>query len=131
MTQQRNTKQRKMILEVIQAHQGHPSAAQIYSEVRKLDPRISRGTVYRNLKLLADTGEIGQVKLPSAERFDRRQDTHYHLLCRKCGMLIDAPMPYHDELDKVLSEETGFVVEQHRTVFEGLCPACRRAGPEK
>lgn len=60
MTQQRNTKQRKLILEVVQAHQDHPSADQIYAEVRKLDPKISRGTVYRNLNLLADNGEIRQ-----------------------------------------------------------------------
>lgn len=126
MTQQRNTKQRKLILEVVQAHKDHPSADQIYSEVRELDPRISRGTVYRNLKLLADNGEIRQVKVPSAERFDKRQDAHYHLLCTKCGMLIDAPIPYHNELDKVLSEETGFYALQHRTIFEGLCPACRQ-----
>jgi Fur family ferric uptake transcriptional regulator len=127
MTQQRNTKQRKMILKIVQAHQDHPSAEQIYLEVREADPKISRGTVYRNLKLLADNGEIRQVKVPSADRFDKRQDIHYHLLCRRCGVLIDAPMPYHDELDKALSLETGFLIEQHRTIFEGLCPACLQA----
>ena len=116
-----------MILEAVQALQDHPSAARIYSEVRKSDPKISLGTVYRNLKLLADNGEIRQVKVSGAERFDWRQDTHYHLLCRRCGMLIDAPMTYRGELDRILSEETGFHVEQHCMIFEGLCPVCLQA----
>ncbi|MGF7144121.1 Fur family peroxide stress response transcriptional regulator [Anaerotaenia torta] len=112
-----------MILDVEPAHHEHPAADQIYAEVREPDPRISRGTVYRNLKRLADNGEIQPVKMVNGERLDYRQDLHYYLLCTSCGRLLDAPVPYQSRLDEMLSKETGIYIEQHRTVFEGLCPA--------
>ncbi len=87
-----------MILDVVLAHQDHPAADQIYAEVRELDPRISRGTVYRNLKRLADNGEIQPVKMVNGERLDYRQDL---LLCTSCGRLLDAPVPYQSRLDEI------------------------------
>lgn len=128
MKQQRNTRQRQLVLDAVRARQDHPSADQIYFDLRAADGRISRGTVYRNLKLLVDNGEILHVKVPGVDRFDRRVDYHYHLLCTGCGALTDVAMPYHAELDRDLAGQTGYRIDRHRTVFEGLCPACRRAG---
>lgn len=126
MKQQRNTRQRQLVLDVVRAHDDHPSADQIYVEVRALDEHISRGTVYRNLNLLAASGELLHVKVPSADRFDYRLDFHYHLMCVGCGAVCDAPLPYQSELDQHLTADTGYLVERHRTVFEGLCPVCRK-----
>ncbi len=109
---------------IVQAHHDHPTADQIYLEVRKADDRISRGTVYRNLEKLADMGSLLHVKVPGADRYDSRLDLHYHMICRKCGKVFDAPVDYRQELDAQVFNFSGFHVERHRTVFEGLCPDC-------
>lgn len=79
--QYRNTRQRKIVLEAVQEHHDHPSADQIYLEIRAKDPKISRGTVYRNLNILSEEGQITHVKVPGADRYDCRTDFHYHLIC--------------------------------------------------
>ena len=124
--QRKNTKQRGLVLSAVRAHRDHPSADEIYLDVREKDPKISRGTVYRNLSVLAESGDITHVKVPAAERFDFRLDKHYHLICTGCGAVIDADIPYCDDYDRRVEEQSGFKVELHRTIFEGLCPECRK-----
>lgn len=125
MKQQRNTKQRQLVLDAVRARCDHPSADQIYLDVRAIDDKISRGTVYRNLNFLAQNGELLHVKVSNADRFDCRLDFHYHLLCTECGAVCDVPLSYHGELDQQLAAKTGYVIERHRTVFEGRCPGCQ------
>ena len=127
MKERRNTRQRALILETVQKHRDHPSAEQIYTEVRAISPRISRGTVYRNLKLLNETGSIRHMEMPDADRFDWRNDRHYHLRCTGCGRVIDVPIDYQEGLDQDLAEQTGYLIIFHHTTFEGLCPACRES----
>ena len=127
MKQRRNTRQRALILETVQKHRDHPSAEQIYTEVRAISPRISRGTVYRNLKLLNETGSIRHMEMPDADRFDWRNDRHYHLRCTGCGRVIDVSIDYQEGLDQDLAEKTGYLMVFHHTTFEGLCPACRES----
>jgi Fur family ferric uptake transcriptional regulator len=126
MKQQRNTKQRRLVLDAVRAHRGHPSADQIFLAVRAIDDKISRSTVYRNLHVLAQQGEILHVQLPNIDRFDSRQDRHYHLTCTACGKLCDVPLPYHVGLDEQAAEKTGYAIHRHRAVFEGLCPDCQK-----
>ncbi|HMM06737.1 MAG TPA: transcriptional repressor [Clostridiales bacterium] len=127
---QRNTKQRQLVLDAVRGRCDHPSADQIYLTVRGIDNRISRGTVYRNLNVLVQQGEILHVKLPHTDRFESRLDNHYHLLCTGCGAVSDVPLPYRGELDEQTAKETGYTIERHRAVFEGLCPACRQRKEE-
>ena len=127
MKERRNTRQRALILETVQKHRDHPSAEQIYTEVRAISPRISRGTVYRNLKLLNETGSIRHMEMPDADRFDWRNDRHYHLRCTGCGRVIDVSIDYQEGLDQDLAEQTGYLMVFHHTTFEGLCPACRES----
>ena len=124
MKQQRNTKQRQLVLDAVRARCDHPSADQIYLDVRAIDERISRGTVYRNLNILVRQGEVLQVKLPHTDRFEGQLEKHYHLICQGCGAVCDVPLPYHEELDEQVAVKTGYTIERHRTVFEGLCPDC-------
>ena len=124
MKKQRHSRQRQAVLDAVTARCDHPTADQIYLDVRAKDDRISRGTVYRNLALLSKSGQITHVKVPTADRFDARLDRHYHLLCTNCGRVFDAPVPYHSEYDTQVSEETGFQISRHRIIFEGLCPEC-------
>jgi Fur family ferric uptake transcriptional regulator len=119
------TKQKQLVQRITQSHHDHPTADEIYLEVRALDDRISRGTVYRNLDQLSDAGILSKVKVPGAIRFDSRLDYHYHMVCKICGAVYDISLPYREDLDRQVFEMTGFQVERHRTYFEGICPACK------
>lgn len=132
MAERRETRQRQIVLETVRAHRDHPSADEIYLEVRAKDPRISRGTVYRNLNCLSEDGEISHIKVPeTADRFDFRTDRHYHMQCVRCGAVMDAPEEYRQEMDQEVASRTGFQVVCHRTVFEGICPECQKILSEK
>lgn len=125
--QRRNTPQRKIVLDTVNARCDHPTADDIYNDVIKLNPRISRGTVYRNLHILADSGNIRHIKIPAgADRFDLRLDRHYHIYCVGCGKVADVEIPYSADMDTAAAKESGYEVAVHRTVFEGYCPQCRR-----
>ena len=123
--QQRNTRQRQLIFEAVRARHDHPGADQIFLDARALDEKISLGTVYRNLRRLAENGEILLVRVPDADRFDSRREWHYHLFWTRCGAVVDAPLPYRADIDQALQAQTGYAIARHRIVFEGLCPACR------
>lgn len=123
--QRRNTRQRKLVLDAVRQSSSHPTADEIYGAVRERDSKISRGTVYRNLNLLANEGAILSIKTPGGSRFDRTVDPHAHLICTSCGRVIDVPLPFDASLDARATEETGWGVTSHYTIFEGLCPDCR------
>ena len=76
MKQQRNTRQRQLVLDVVRGRRDHPTAEQIYQSVREQDAHVSRGTVYRNLNLLCDNREIYRVVMSNSDRFDLRTDPH-------------------------------------------------------
>ena len=126
MKKQRNSRQRQMILEAVRTRCDHPTADQIYLDVRAKDDKISRGTVYRNLGVLSEDGEITNVKVPAADRYDSRQDLHYHLFCTDCKRVFDAPLAYRGEYDAQVAAETGFQISRHRIIFEGICPECAK-----
>jgi len=122
----RNTRQRQLILSLMEDNHAHPTADEVYERARALDAHISRGTVYRNLHALVEAGLITHVTLPdSADRYDCRADHHYHFLCRACGKTVDLPMPYREELNDVAGLP-GYAVESHRLLLMGLCPNCRK-----
>lgn len=122
----RNTKQRKLVLQAVQSRCDHPTAEQIYEDVHAVDPKISHGTVYRNLNCLSEEGSICHVRVPGADRYDLRTDLHYHMFCIKCKKVIDAPYPYKDDLDTDTTRQSGFNIIRHRLVFEGICPECQK-----
>lgn len=129
MTQRRETRQRQTVLEAVRTRCDHPTADQIYLDVRAVDERISRGTVYRNLNCLSEDGAINHIKVPGADRYDKRTELHYHLICTSCGAVCDVPIEYDAGKDALLSAKTGYAVARHRTVFEGVCPTCRQRTP--
>lgn len=126
MQQRRHTHQRQLILDAVRNRCDHPTADDVYLDVRSQDERISRATVYRNLHLLAEAGSITSVKAPGGERFDKRQDEHGHVVCRLCGLVADVPVPCLNELDRSVEAATGFEVISHETLFSGLCPECQK-----
>ena len=121
----RKTRQRQRILEILRGTKSHPTADWIYSQVKPEFPKLSLGTVYRNLKLLREQGEIIELDFGSTfSRFDGRTDNHYHFICRKCGKVFDVDMPVEDNLDKKAAKCTRFKVEDHRLIFYGPCKHC-------
>jgi Fur family peroxide stress response transcriptional regulator len=122
----RPTSQREMVLNSI-CQGNHPSARDIFEAITR-KTRMSFGTVYRNLQILEEEKEIVSVQAdPKVLRYDRRTEPHYHFHCRKCGKVFDAPFRYQaniDNIDKKVSKKSGFIVESHTIVFEGLCQEC-------
>ena len=123
-TKKRDTRQRRLTYEAVMKRWDHPTAEQIYQDVRSIDKNISKGTVYRNLNLLAESKEITLVKVPGENRFDRTLTNHYHILCKRCGKVVDAPIDYISFNESKVEEETGFKIDKHSIIFEGLCKDC-------
>ncbi len=122
----RKTKQKEAILEVLRGTNSHPTADWIYSEVKKEMPNISLGTVYRNLRLLCESGEISELDLcGTLARFDARQDNHYHFRCERCGLVFDVDLPVDAQMDRKAAQKAGFEVSYHRLEFRGVCESCR------
>ena len=123
----RMTPQRKIILEEIRKLNSHPSADEIYEVVRKRLPRISLGTVYRNLEILTELGEIQKLELAgSMNRFDWDTNKHYHIRCTECGRVENAPLAPLNQIEDELYGMTVFDIIGHRLEFVGLCPECSR-----
>jgi Fur family peroxide stress response transcriptional regulator len=123
----RKTRQKEAILEVLRGTNSHPTADWVYNEVRKEIPNISLGTVYRNLRLLCESGEISELDLcGTLTRFDARRDNHYHFRCEKCGLVFDVDLPVDVEMDKKVAQKTGFEVLYHRLEFRGVCESCQK-----
>ncbi len=127
MTQTRMTKQRAVILDVLQSVVSHPTADEIYAMVRKILPRISLGTVYRNLDLLVGSGEIGRLDHTGGQRrFDGNTHPHYHVRCECCGKIGDVftsivmPEIAAGAFSREFSEVKGMEV-----AFISICEACQ------
>jgi len=123
----RLTKQRRVILEVLRAHNIHPTADVLYEMVRRQLPRISLGTVYRNLEILTALGNIQTLELSgSQKRYDGIAQKHYHIRCVNCDRIEDAPIAPLNTLENDLYGSTVFTIMGHRLEFIGLCPECSR-----
>ena len=128
---QRDTRQRHIIYDTVMKHCDHPDADSIYLDVHAQDGRISKGTVYRNLKLLADNGGITRVVVSRADRYDSKLERHHHIVCTVCDRVFDAPLEYVPDYDTLVSQKTGFAVQRHRIVVEGICPECRKKSDQE
>jgi Fur family ferric uptake transcriptional regulator len=123
----RMTKQRLLILEELRSRNNHPTADSIYERVRKKMPKISLGTVYRNLEILTCLGEIQTLELSgSQKRYDGVPHKHYHIRCLHCGRVDDAPIAPLQQLEDALYEATVYTIMGHRLEFMGLCPECSK-----
>lgn len=123
----RETRQKEAILKVLRRTNSHPTADCIYDEVRKVIPNISKGTIYRNLKILKDNEQISELNLSgTVSRYEGNQDGHYHFRCEKCKRVFDLDNPVNKELDKEIAQKTGFKVKYHQLEFRGICKDCQQ-----
>lgn len=128
----RNTMQRLLILETVRELQCHATADEVYEKIVQKYPQISKGTVYRNLNLLSDMGEIRKLEMPNgAARFDHICQKHYHARCVKCGQIFDVEMDFIEDLDKYIKNTHGFKILGHDIIFKSICLACNNDLLEK
>lgn len=123
---QRNTRQRQVILEELQKVTSHPTAAELYEMARRRLPRISLGTVYRNLELLVRAGVIQKLQVSATEaRFDGDPHRHCHVRCVRCGRVDDAYEVRVDQVERQFKSVRGYKIFGHHLELFGLCSGCR------
>jgi Fur family transcriptional regulator, ferric uptake regulator len=127
MAHMKLTNQRTEIMEFLEGSNSHPSAEEVYQAVRKRLSRISKATVYQNLRFLARQGMLQEVNIKGVSRFEPNMAPHHHLICRKCGRIID----FHSaELTgyamKMASKMKGMHIESASMQFQGFCDRCNR-----
>lgn len=120
------SKQRELVLQTVLENPVHPTAATVYRMVRRQNPKISLGTVYRNLNFLAEMGMLKKIPMPvGSDRFDGRLDEHYHMTCTRCGRVFDLECEALRELDRQILSCQGFEVQDRHLLLTGLCRECR------
>ena len=106
----------------------HPTADWVYRQARRRLPRISLGTVYRNLKQLTEKGLIREIHMGGeGARFDGNLGRHYHIRCLGCGRVSDLPLSVSRRLEQDAGRATRYRVLSHEVEVQGLCPGCQEA----
>ena len=119
------SRQRESIKEYLSSTTSHPTADAVYLHVREEFPHISLGTVYRNLNLLADMGEVIKITTPhGGDRFDGVTKPHYHVLCTECGEIIDLNMDIVHSINEQAEKCFDGSIHSHTTLFYGTCREC-------
>lgn len=119
------SRQREAIKEFLSHTKEHPTADTVYMNIRKTQPNISLGTVYRNLNMLAEQGEIIKLScIDQIDRFDGDTVPHYHFICRECGCVLDLEMESIDHINVIAGANFNGTIDGHRTFFYGKCQEC-------
>ena len=121
----KHSKQRDSIKDFLIGRKDHPTADTVYMGVRQSFPNISLGTVYRNLTLLADIGEIARIRVgDGVDHFDADTSPHYHFICNECGSVLDLDMEIMNALTEKAGSHFSGMIEGHVTYFYGKCEHC-------
>lgn len=121
------SKQREALLTLLRSTRSHPSADWLYENLRKDFPNISLGTVYRNLALLTENGDI--IKIPtysSKEHFDGFTHTHHHFVCRDCDAILDLDIDGMESTKREAEKKLNAEVDDYSLVFYGVCENCKK-----
>lgn len=124
----RVTAQRRLLLDVLAAADGHLDASELYDRARERDPRLSLATVYRTLNTLVESGLVRQLHLAGERHHYEldRQDRHAHLVCAACGRIWEVDSADLSQAAKEAGREFGFQVASARVEMIGLCAECRQ-----
>lgn len=121
------SRQREAIKDYLILHKNHPTADTVYHYIRGEFPNISLGTVYRNLSLLAERGEILKLSCgDGADHFDARTAPHHHFYCRLCHRVSDLELPDIEDMDFHASRYFDGQIEGHSLYFYGICRNCSK-----
>jgi Fur family peroxide stress response transcriptional regulator len=124
----RITPQRLAILRILAGSDGHPSVEDIYNLVVKDFPTTSLATIYKNISLLKELGEVLELEFSQgSNRYDGTKPfPHPHVVCTGCGKIVDPDLESLSAMTAEVSDQTGFKLVNHRLDFYGLCPGCQK-----
>ncbi|MBI2088577.1 MAG: transcriptional repressor [Deltaproteobacteria bacterium] len=120
----RNTRQLEVIWKAIKDETSHPTADQVYEMVREVTPKISLGTVYRNLQKLVAEGKLQVLTLGRTQHFDPLVRSHHHFICQSCQTVYDISVDSKDYVLPFSFPEKGFTVNSHELTLHGTCKSC-------
>ena len=127
MTNLKQSRQGEAIKKQLMQRNDHPTADMVYTDIRKEYPNISLGTVYRNLALLSELGEIKRlVTGDGPDRFDADTSPHNHFICRKCHAVLDMDMEDISEIKERAEQNFHGVIESYSVNFYGICEHCHQ-----
>ena len=120
------SKQREIILNEVMNSHIHPTADSIYTSLKKTNPGLSLGTVYRNLSQLTENGFISKLSIPNqSDRYDKNTKPHAHLICKKCNNIYDIESETICKFIDDLSIEQHLCVTNYDIVLQGICKNCK------
>ncbi|MFC1862055.1 Fur family transcriptional regulator [Chloroflexota bacterium] len=122
------TKQRALLLELIQQGEGHLDADELYRRARARQPRLSLSTVYRALQKFKKLGLVEEVHFDeSHHHYETKQSAeHHHLLCLGCGRVIEFSHPLSRYIKRTVPEAKGFEIGETEIRISGYCSTCRQ-----
>ena len=119
------SRQREAIKEFLCSRTDHPTADMVYENIRLIYPNISLGTIYRNLSLLVNLGEIKKLdNIGGADRIDATVTPHNHFICTECGCVLDLEMDNIDEIMEIASRNFSGQIKDYNARFYGICEDC-------
>jgi Fur family ferric uptake transcriptional regulator len=124
----KSTSQRDDIARVFFSASGHLSVEDLYNQVRKVNPRVGYATVYRTVRLLRECGLAAERHFYDGEaRFENAEQEHHHdhLICERCGRIVEFTNERIEELQEVVAEKLGFTISRHKMELYGVCADCR------
>ena len=122
----RLTDQRLKIMEFMKDNHAHPTVEEIFNNVRRKVTRISKATVYQNLKILVGEGMVREVNIKGVSRFEPNLEEHHHLICKKCSTIMDFDSKELTDYSLRLAEKVkDMKIESTNTNFYGICKKCR------
>lgn len=122
----RNTIQKELVLEAVRSLRKHATADEVYEYIHAAHPTIGKGTVYRNLNLLAQDGAVRRVAVPDGpDRFDFTLEEHYHVKCVNCGEVSDVDLGMVPDLLGAIRNRHGMEFYDYDILFRGLCINCQ------
>lgn len=127
MAKLKYSRQRESIKDFLSMRTDHPTADIIYTELRETYPNISLGTVYRNLSLLEELGEIARISTGDGpDRYDGHNEPHYHFICTECHSVEDLEMKNMDHINAIAGQNFNGEIHGHITHFYGKCENCTK-----
>lgn len=122
----RNTIQKDFVLQTVRSLKSHVTAEQVYETIIQNHPSVGKGTVYRNLSILAEEGQIKKIEIPDgADCYDFNLEKHYHVRCVKCNKVFDVDLEAIDDLSKKIRDKQGMMFLDYDILFKGVCSECQ------
>ena len=122
----RLTPQRVELVRLIALSEGHPSASQLYTQIKRQFPTMSHATVYKTLTLLKEMNQVFEIDLRNDSHYDgKRPEPHPHLICIQCNKIIDGEVSLDQESLLCLEQSSGYKIIRSQISLFGLCPDCK------